>query len=72
MVLSIDPSTGEATATAPTDHTAELGGSAMLGNISSFGMDAAGELYVVNHTGGTIVRILSSAPGAPTNLHIIR
>ena len=73
MVLSINPTTGEATASTPTDHTAELGGSPVIGNISSFGIDAAGELYVVNHTGGTIVKILSATPpSAPTNLRIIR
>ena len=72
MVLSINPTTGEATASAPTDHTAELGGSAVVGNISSFGIDATGELYVVNHTGGTIVRIQSSAPRPPTNVRIIK
>ena len=72
MVLSIDSTTGEATASAPTDHTTELGGSTVLGNISSFGMDASGELYVVNHTGGTIVKILGPSPSAPTNVRIIR
>jgi len=72
MVLSINSTTGEATAAAPTDHTAELGGSAVIGNISSFGIDATGELYVVNHTGGTIVRIQSGAPRPPTNLRIIK
>jgi glucose/arabinose dehydrogenase len=72
MVLSINGTTGEATASAPTEHTAELGGSPILGNISSFGIDAAGELYVVNHTGGSIVSILGPAPNAPTNLRIIR
>ena len=58
MVLTINPTSGEATASTPVEHTAEFGGSATLGNISSFGLDAAGELYVVNHTGGTIVRVL--------------
>jgi glucose/arabinose dehydrogenase len=73
MVLSINASTGEATASPPIDHTADLGGSAVLGNISAFGLDAAGELYVVNHTGGTIVRIFgAAAPFPPTNLRIIR
>lgn len=72
MVLSINASTGEATASTPVEHTAELGGSAVVGNISSFGIDAAGELYVVNHTGGTIVKILSAGPSPPTNLRIIR
>ena len=70
--LTIDPSTGEATASARTDHTAELGGGPVLGNISSFGMDSRGELYVVNHTGGTIVQITGGKPAPPTNLRIIR
>jgi glucose/arabinose dehydrogenase len=70
--LTIDPSTGEATASARTDHTAELGGSPVLGNISSFGVDSRGELYVVNHTGGTIVQITGGKPAPPTNLRIIR
>ena len=72
MGLTINPSTGEATASAPTDHTTELGGSPVVGNVSSFGLDAAGELYVVNHTGGTVVKILGPVPNPPTNLRIIR
>jgi glucose/arabinose dehydrogenase len=73
IALTIDPATGEATASsARTDHTAELGGAAVIGNISAFGIDAAGELYVVNHTGGTIVQIMGPSPAAPTNLRIIR
>jgi glucose/arabinose dehydrogenase len=72
--LTIDSLTGEATASARTDHTAELGGSAVLGNISSFGIDSRGELYVVNHTGGSVVQVTSTAPrpSPPTNLRIIR
>jgi len=52
------------------EHTAELGGSSVLGNISGFGEDAAGELYILNYTAGTIVAIhpLSS----PANLRVIR
>lgn len=73
MALSIDPTSGEATASAPTEHTAELGGSAVVGNISSFGLDAAGELYIVNHTGGSIVQIIPAVPPPPpTNFRIIR
>jgi hypothetical protein len=73
LALTINPSTGEATASGLIDHTAELGGSPVLGNISSFGMDAGGELYVVNHTGGTIVQITGGGlPTAPANLRIIR
>ncbi len=74
FAIAIDPRTAEASASAVTEHTAELGGTTVLGNISSFGVDAASELYVVNHTGGTIVRITSTAtaPSAPTNLRIIK
>jgi glucose/arabinose dehydrogenase len=70
--LIINPSTGEATAGDLIDHTADLGGSPVIGNISSFGLDSAGELYIVNHTGGTIVQIIAGNPGPPTNLRIIK
>jgi glucose/arabinose dehydrogenase len=72
IALTIDPSTGEATASARTDHTADLGGAGVLGNISSFGLDANGELYIVSHTNGTIIQIVGDGPSAPTNLRIIR
>jgi hypothetical protein len=42
-----------------------------LSNISSFGVDASGELYVVDYTRGMILRI-GTPPRAPTNLHIVR
>ena len=47
---------------------------AVLGNISSFGVDADGELYVVNHCTGRIVRITAPlvTPPAPTGLKIIK
>jgi glucose/arabinose dehydrogenase len=51
------------------EHTAELGGSSVLGNISGFGEDAAGELYVLNYTAGTIVAIHPLT--APTGLRVI-
>jgi glucose/arabinose dehydrogenase len=44
------------------EHTAELGGAAAIGNIASFGVDAAGELYLASFN-GTIIRIL---PGVRT------
>jgi hypothetical protein len=56
--LTVNPSTGEATASDLRDHTAEL----LPNGVSSFGVDAAGELYFVNLNNGTIVRI----GGAPT------
>jgi hypothetical protein len=75
--LRISASTGEAspsTAADLIDHTAELGGSTVLGGISAFGVDAAGELYIVNYSGGVILKIVgaATAPAAPTNVRIVR
>jgi glucose/arabinose dehydrogenase len=63
---------GGASASDRRDHTAELGGRAVVGNVSSFGIDADGELYIVNYT-GSIVRIFGPAitPPTPTSLKII-
>jgi glucose/arabinose dehydrogenase len=74
IALTIDASTGNAVASALTDHTAELGGAAILGRISSFGVDASGEMYLVNHSGGTVVKVesLATAPAPPAALRIIR
>ena len=66
MGLTVDPITREARATSPTEHTNELAGAAQVP--SSFGVDANGELYVVNHE-GRIYRIDSTdptVPGVPT------
>jgi len=60
-----------ATASGLIDHTSELGGSSVLGNISGFGVDASGELYVINYSAGAIRR-LARGPASPTNLRIIR
>jgi len=55
--LAINSMTGNATVTDVVEHTAQLGGSS-LGNISSFGVDADGELYIVSYAAGTAGRIL--------------
>lgn len=70
MIIS---GTGDATASDRREHTAELGGDTVLGSVSSFGVDADGELYVVNYR-GTIVRINGQVitPSTPTGLKIIR
>ena len=72
LALTIDGS-GEARASDRRDHTTELGGRAVLGNISSFGVDADGELYVVVYS-GRILKILGPpvAPPAPGGLRIVR
>ena len=69
IALTVTPN--GATASGLVDHTAEVGGNAVLGNISGFGVDASGELYVINYSAGTIRR-LSRSPSPPTNLRIIR
>jgi glucose/arabinose dehydrogenase len=73
LALTVDPGTGEARAFDVTDHTAELSASGSIGNVSSFGIDADGELYVVSYSSGTIIKMfgLSSTPAAPTGLRII-
>ena len=53
------------------DHTVDLGGTAVTGNVSSFGIDSDGELYVVNYSQGVVLRLAGSL-SAPTNLRIVR
>ena len=64
---------GEATASGLIDHTVEVGGTAVLGNISSFGVDSRGELFILNYSGGRVLRLVNPAipPAAPTGLRII-
>ena len=71
--LALTPTSSGATASDRRDHTAELGGRSVLGNVSSFGVDADGEIYIVNHS-GSIVRITAplAAPPAPTSLRIVK
>ena len=73
IALVVDAGSGEARATGLAEHTADLGGS-QVGSVSSFGIDADGELYLVSHTRGTILRLLgpATAPPTPTGLRIIR
>ena len=65
---------GEAQATGLINHTAELGGGAVLGNVSSFGIDSLGELFILNYSEGRVLRLVNPAapPNAPTGLRIIR
>ena len=74
LALTVDSASGEARASNVIEHTAELGGFAALGNISSFGVDADGELYIVGHSRGRVFKIVgpASAPATPTGLRIVR
>jgi hypothetical protein len=67
-------SRGEAQASDLRDHTAELSLAGPLGNISSFGVDGDGELYLVSHSRGVIHKIVPATPAPPTpsNLRIVR
>jgi hypothetical protein len=70
--LAIDGA-GEARVTGIIEHTAELGGSASLAGVSSFGLDAEGELYVVSYSRGVILKVLGTpTPPTPTGLRIVR
>lgn len=71
IALAVDPSTGEAKASDLVEHTAELGD---VGNVSSFGIDTDGELYVVSYSNGSVLKVMGPpiAPPAPTALRIIR
>jgi glucose/arabinose dehydrogenase len=55
------------------EHTNELGGSSQLGNVSSFGIDADAELYVVSYSLGTIIKLTGpvTAPPTPLNPRIV-
>jgi glucose/arabinose dehydrogenase len=73
--IAVTPdSSGEARASDLIEHTADLGGRSELGQISSFGLDANGELFLVSHSVGRVLRIVGAvkAPPAPTGLRIIR
>jgi glucose/arabinose dehydrogenase len=61
--LSVNAATGEATVVSTLEHTAELGGAAVLGNISAMGLDSGGELYIVNYSAGRVLRVTSLNAG---------
>jgi hypothetical protein len=71
LALTVDAATGKASASDLREHTAALGGAAVLGSVSAFGVDAGGELFVINYTAGAVRRIVPSVPPAPpTNLRV--
>lgn len=70
MAITMD-SFGEGTASDLVEHTPSIATATGLGNISSFGVDAAGEIYVVDYSRGMILRI-AAPPRTPTNLRIVR
>jgi len=73
LALALDAN-GEARASDVVEHTSELGGFAQLGNISSFGVDADGELLIVSYSLGRVMKLVGppTAPSVPTGLRILR
>jgi glucose/arabinose dehydrogenase len=64
--LHLDP-LGEGSADDEREHTERLGRTT-VGNVSSFAQDHDGELLLLNHAGGTVVKVVpdfSVVPGAP-------
>ena len=61
MALTIDRQPARRQTANLTEHTAELGGTGTLGNVSSFGLDADGELYIVSYSRGVILKVLGAA-----------
>jgi glucose/arabinose dehydrogenase len=62
---------GQARASDLREHTADLGGTAQLANVASFGVDSSGELYIVSYSRGVILKIIGPPP-TPGTLRIIR
>jgi glucose/arabinose dehydrogenase len=73
IALTVD-SSGGARASDLIEHTAELSSSGRFGSVSSFGLDADGELYIVSYSLGTILKVLGPpmAPPTPSGIRIIR
>jgi glucose/arabinose dehydrogenase len=71
LTLNVNSQSGEASVAQVTEYTAALGGQSQLGRISSFGIDSEGELYIVSHDQGRILRLLAPPP-TPSSLRIIR
>ena len=68
--LTVSPD-GEALAGGLTEHTAELGGVTHTGNVSGFGVDQGGELYVLSYSRGIVLRLVGDL-AAPVGPRIIR
>jgi glucose/arabinose dehydrogenase len=61
--LHIDPITHRATAGNLIEHTADLGGAAVIGNVSAFGTGANCEIYFLNYSAGQLRRIVNAVSG---------
>jgi glucose/arabinose dehydrogenase len=74
IALTIDTATGYARASGLIEHTSDLGGTSQLGNVSSFGTDADGELFLVSYSRGIVFKLAGplTPPPTPLNPRIVR
>jgi glucose/arabinose dehydrogenase len=66
MPLTLDSGTGEAAPVNPADvanHTDEVGGQQEVGRAASIDVDARGELYLVDYTGGRLLKLVMDSDG---------
>jgi glucose/arabinose dehydrogenase len=67
--LTINPISHEATASAMVEHTAALGGSDTIGNVSAFGIAANCDVLFLNYSAGQLRRIVNAgnSSGCPSS-----
>ena len=72
--VTVNPVTRAGTFSDIVDHTTALRNTSALANVSSFGVDAAGELFVVDYGRGAVLRLvqLDARPNAPLNLRVVK
>jgi glucose/arabinose dehydrogenase len=69
--VTVNGTTQDATISDVVELTNNLQSNIGTGNISTFGLNSAGELFVVDYARGVVHRFVQ-VPGAPANLRIIR
>ena len=71
--VTVDPATHEATFSDVIDHTDTLQSNIGSVNISAFGRDSTGELFVLDYGRGAVLRLTQAhKPKPPANVRIIR
>ena len=70
IAITVGPG-GEGAASDLREHTTTFGDTSQIANVSSFGVDAAGELYIISYSRGVILKVVAG-PAPPSNTRIIR
>jgi glucose/arabinose dehydrogenase len=67
--VATDPATGALLPSTQIEHTDEVGGRGVVGNVTSFGVDSAGELYLLSQGTGRVIKLTSTyVPTSPGSL----